>query len=221
MNNITARMNFENAQMALIKANSNVPRFDVGAYKLTQSYLRLEADAATGKTTYEFLPLINQGSPKNTEQRLNLQDSFVISEIGVFLGLAAGATDSAFIPQTYPDPLIFATSAGQYRKLYSGQLKFSVNNNVLLPSWDISRHYCVNQTQTDVAAAVPPPSAKLNQSNLANDGFYPMEPNLILVGSKNNQINLTLPEGFTTIDANTRIILVMRGVLVQNSTVVS
>lgn len=220
MNNIQGRMNYENAQIALIKANANVPHFDVSAYKLTQSYLRMEAAAAVGPTTYNFLPLINQTPVNNTEQRLNLQDSFVISEIGVFLGLASGATDSSFIPQTFPDPLIFVTGAGQLKKLYSGQLKFSVNNNVLLPAWDVLRHYNAGQTQTSVAAATPPPNAQVNQKT-GDDGFYPMEPNLILVGSKNNQIQLTLPEGFTTVDSNTRIILMLRGILVQNSTVVS
>jgi hypothetical protein len=221
MNNITARMNYENAQAALVKAFGRTPGFNVSNFKITQSYLRMEALLVAGVTTYSFFPLINQSPINNTEQRLNLQDSFVISQIGMFLGAAASATDSTFVLQTYPDPLIFTTGAATLNGIYSGQLKISVNNDVLLTAWDITRHYNVNQTQTSVAAATPPPNAQVGQTKLAEDGLYAMEPNIILVGSKNNQIQVTLPTGLGAIGSNYRLVLFLRGHLIQNSTVVS
>lgn len=222
ISNIGARMDFENAQMALIRANPGVPNFDVNAYKITQSFLRLEATAVVGQTQYNFLPLINQAPILGSEQRLNLQDSFVISQIGFFLGLAASSADTEFIPQSYPDPLLFPLGAADLRRVYNGgSVNITVNNNVLVPNWDLTRHYMVPETQSDIAAGAPPPSARLNQIDLATDGFYPMEPNIILVGAKNNQITVNLKEGLPAVDANTRLILILRGMLVQNSTVVS
>ena len=206
----------------MLKAFGNGnPTFNLGNYKVTQSYLRMEVAAAAGPTQYQFKPLINEGTPFNTENRLNLQDSFVISEIGLFIGKAASATDSKFIPQTYPNPKVFPTGAPDLLAMYAGKLSIQVNNDILIPSWDAFRHYLVPQTQGDIAAAVPPPSATVNQQDASSDGFYPCEPNIILVGSKNNQIFLNMAEGFTTLDANTRLILITRGHLIQNSTVVS
>jgi len=210
INNINAREVFRNAQMALINANASVPGFDVSVFKLTQGFLRLEQLAVTNRTQYVFPVLINQEPKTNNEQRLNLQDSFVIAEIGVFLCKKAAEGDTAFVSQTYPNPTVFTTGAPELTKLYNGQLEISVNNNVLLPAWDIDRHYNAPRTQTPTVS-----------NNLSVDGFYPMEPNIILVGSKNNRLVLTLGEAFDTVDPFTYIQLYFRGVLAQNSTNVS
>lgn len=216
MNNVTARLNYENAQAALYSSFSNTPGFDLRNFKITQSFLRLEADLVTGNTQYQFNVLVNQPGTKNTEQRLNLQDSFVISQVALMLGKPSGTTDAGFIPQTYPDAAEF-TNADEYKKLYNGAaLKFTVNNDILIPSWDTLRHYYVPQTQ---AQAGPP--AFVNEVDFSEQPFYPMEPNIILVGSKNNVIQLNLAEGLTAVDANSRVILMLRGHLIQNSTVVS
>lgn len=219
INNINARENFNNAQMALIRANQNVPGFDVSAYKLTQGYLRLEQQLVTNSARYAF-PVLNTQQPlTNNEQRLNLQDSFIISEVAIFLAKKASATDTAFAPQSFPDPLIFTTSAAQALKVYNGNLSIMVNNNVLLPGWDVQRHYLAPQTQTKALPVTD--SATVNQRDGSTDGFYPMEPNIILVGSKNNEIVLNLKEALTTVGTFEYIQLVFRGILAQNSTNVS
>lgn len=220
-NNIISRLVYENARAAVANAFSSQPGFSLEAYKMTQSYLRLEQPVTTTKAQYTFPILVNQGNPTNTEWRLNLQDSFVISHVGVFLALPSGAADAAYRLQTYPDPLVFTTGAAALGIIYAGNLNVSVNNNMLIPAWDIYRHYVVNQTQASVAAVTPPPNAQLNQNNGGEDAFYAMEPNIILVGSKNNVLTVTLPQAVATVDANTRLILLLRGILVQNSTVVS
>ena len=220
-NNIVSRLVYENAKAAVIAAFAGTPGFDIAAYKLTQSYLRLEQALVTTKAQYTFPVLTNQGTPTNTEQRLNLQDSFVISHVGFFLLAPASATDATKIPQTYPDPLTFATGAAAAGVLYSGYLNISVNNNVLVPAWDLFRHYQTNQTQSSVAAGAPPPNAVLAQIDGGNDSFYAMEPNIIIVGSKNNVITINLPAAVATVDSNSRIVLIFRGILAQNSTVVS
>lgn len=205
--------------MALINANRDNPLFDVRNYKLTQSFLRLEQQLVTNSARYAF-PVLNTQQPlTNNEQRLNLQDSFIISEVGIFLIKKASATDTAALPQSYPDPLIFTTGAAQALKVYNGVKSIAVNNNILVPSWDVQRHYFAPQTQTKALPVTDSPT--VNQKDGSTDGFYPMEPNIILVGSKNNEIVVNLKESLTTVDAFTYLQIVYRGILAQNSTNVS
>ena len=91
-----------------------------------------------------------------------------------------------------------------------------INNRQILPSWDILRHLYVPQTQQDVLA----PTTKQDQNDATEFGYYPVEPNLVLVGSKNNVINLELPGAISVLEAGTapRIVVIMRGILAQNVT---
>lgn len=216
--NINERQIFEQAQLSLASAFQDTPGFDVRNYKLTQSYLRSEVALVAGQSQYRFNLLVNQSQPIpfNTERRLNLQDAFVTSAIGFFVAVPGSSVDAEFLPLTYPDPLVFAAgTSADAQTLYNGNLVITVNNNVLIPAWDMFRHYYVPQTQ----AQAGPPAIKNQQSGL--DGFYPMEPNIVFVGSKNNQVVLDLPAGLATVQANSRAILWLRGILAQNSTVVS
>ena len=217
--NINERQIFDQAQISLASAFQDVPGFDVRNYKLTQSYLRAEVALVTGQSQYRFNILVNQSQPQpfNTEVRLNLQDAFVTSAVGFFIAAPTGPTDATFLPATYPDSQVFTTTtARDAQTLYNGSLRITVNNNVLVTAWDTYRHFYVPQTQGD-STATPPVRDEQN----GMDGFFPMEPNIVLVGSKNNQIVLELPAGLTTVLANSRAILWLRGILAQNSTVVS
>lgn len=210
-------MNFNNAVKALVKANNG--KINWKEYKLTQSFLRLEQPLATGTTNYNFRVLVNDANPQvfNTEQRLNLQDTFIPSEIGFFIGLPSSSTDDTFKLLSYPSPFLLTNDA-QYFRLYNGVLSISVNNNILVPAWDMWRHYDAPQTQQTAALGA---GAPMDEFDGKYTSMYPMEPNVALIGSKNSQIYLTLKNGMTAVDANSRIIILMRGILAQNSTVVS
>lgn len=227
MNTIAARMVFENAKRAIDQAfpvDPSKPYREPASQlcKLTQSYLRLEQALATNRSEYNFPVLVNQTQQGifATEQRLNQQDSFVISEVGIFLGLPAtsSTSDTAFVPDTYPNPFKYAAAADPMQAIYSGLLKITVNNDVLMTAWDVARHYYAPETQQTAAAGAGSP---LDQKRVAVDGFYPMEPNIVLIGSKNNQIQIVLPQPPASVAANSRLIIMLRGVLAQNSTVVS
>lgn len=224
MNSIAARMVFENAKIAINKAfpiDPAKPRPPASELcKLTQSYLRLERDLSINQSTYEFPILVNQGQTGifNTEQRLNQQDSFVCSEVGIFVAAPSSETDAAFIPLTYPNPFVFGANADPLNALYSGSLNIAVNNDILVPAWDILRHYVAPQTQQTAAAGAGSP---LDENFGHEYGFYPMEPNVVFIGSKKNTIKIELPAPLTAVLANSRIVMILRGVLAQNSTVVS
>ena len=208
-----ARLVYKNAQDALVRAGVN-PQSAV----LSQSYLRFENTLSTTKTSYDFGVLNNQsisGSTQYaTEQRLNLQDAFYISELMLYIGKASSTTDSSYKLSTYPSTTVFTTGASSLFTLYNGVLSLTVNNRQIVPASDITKFLQVPQTQATAATNSPVDQFDGAWANV-------VEPNLVLIGSKNSLFNITIPSAFTTLDANTRVVILCRGVLAQNVTVVS
>lgn len=220
MNSIAAREDFKNAVMVFESAFRNVPNV-VDEFRLTQSTLRLEQPIVANQNAYAFPIMNNQqsqwGGIFNTELRLRMQDTFVPTHVGMFLALPTSAQDAAYRLATFPNPFIF-TNAVQYQALYNGQLTISVNNSQMLYSWDLQRHYVANQTQQTAAAGAGSP---IDQANLADDGFYPLQPYVLFGGAQNVDLQIRLAVAPSAVDANSRIIVMFRGVLAQNSTPVS
>jgi hypothetical protein len=210
---VGARLVFKNAQEALVKAGVN-PNSAI----LSQSYLRFENTLSTTKTSYDFGVLNNQTisgqTQAPTEQRLNLQDAFYVSEIMVYIGKASSTTDSSYLLKTYPSGQVFTTGATSLYTLYNGILSLTVNNRQIVPASDCTKFLQVPQTQQTGAANSPADQFDGAWSNV-------VEPNLVLIGSKNSLFNITIPSAFATLDANTRVVILVRGVLAQNVTVVS
>lgn len=210
-----ARLVFKNAQDALVRAGVNP-----AAAVLSQSYMRFENFLTTTKTSYDFGVLNNQTisgqAQAPTEQRLNLQDAFYVSEIMVYIAKAASSTDSSFKLETFPSPTTFTTvgAAAALYTLYNGNLALTVNNRQIVPNSDLTKFLQVPQTQT--TGATNPP---VNQFDGAWSNV--VEPNLVLIGQKNSLFNITIPSAFAALDANTKVVIIVRGVLAQNVTSVS
>lgn len=219
MTNLDARMVYQNAKAALQKAFPKLTEDIAQVCKLTQSTYRLEQPLVTGQTSFTFPVLANQQVFSNTEQRLNQQDSALIYSVGVFAGAPTSATDAAFIPDTYPNPVKYGANAIPLNSLWNGSnLKFTVNNDILIPNWDVLKHFNAPETQQTAAIGAGSPQDQFRGSW---DGFYPLEPNIVMIGSKNNVINLELAQGLTSVLANSRAIIILRCITAQNSTVVS
>lgn len=185
---------------------------------LTQGYLRFEQSMVVGQTNIVFPILVNQstGGQFNTEQRLNLQDAFVTSELGVFLFNPTSATDTSVALRSYPNPTVFAANAAPAETIYHSYLTLAVNKQVIVPFWDVYRSRLTNQTQqtvTPIAAAVVE-----DQLSGRDDVFYPTEPNWVLIGSRTNILQLVMPNAFATVQANARMVVYCRGCLAQNCT---
>jgi hypothetical protein len=222
---VNARLVFENAIKICNKAN--VPAV---AAKLTQSFLRLEQAIVTTKAQYQFPILVNNNGPANTlfntEIRLNQQDSIITSAWGVFLAIPTSATDATFRLLTYASQnapnFTTAGAAVAAQTLYNSIFNIAVNNTVILPAWDAFRHILVPQTQNGViitAQTIVP----TDQVDGSGDGFFPVEPNLVWIGSQNIVINLIMPAAIGTIQAGgfSRIVVIFRGLLAQNSTIIT
>lgn len=220
INNATMRMVYmESLKMA------RLAQLNPQNTKNTMSDLVLEQALSATITNYNF-PVTNVQSNAaqfNTEVRLNLQDSFVASAWGVFLLAPSSATDTTFRALTYGSTAAFTTTpaaAAAAETLYNSYARITVNNDVLVPIWHLSRHRFVPQSQQVTAAANQNGIAE-DQIDLSTEGFYPIEPYLVFIGSKNIQVQVILPAAIATVQANSRVRIHYRGLLMQNSTTVS
>lgn len=210
-----ARLVFDNAKTLISNAGLSLQ-----SAVLSQSYLRSEVAMSTSVTSYQIPILVNsqQGNNFVTNNFLALQDAFVVSKIGIFVSIPASSTTTAFPLYTYPNASAFTTSgaAAALYNLYNGKLSVTVNNKQIVPSWDIYKHLYVPQTQQGAAST----ATTIDQNDATEFGYYPCEPNIVFVGSKNNVVTLDLPAAIGTLQASTapRIVVIFRGILGQNIT---
>jgi hypothetical protein len=211
-----ARLVFDNARNLVQNAG-----FSVGQAVLSQSYIRTEVAMSTSTTSYSFPILVNStGSTTSfaTTNLLALQDAFVVSKIGLFVSIPAASTTTAFPLYTYPNASAFTTSgaAAALYNLYNGKLSITINNRQVVPSWDLYKHLYVPQTQQGAAST----ATTIDQNDASEFGYYPVEPNIVLVGSKNNVVTIELPGAISVLQASTapRISLIFSGILAQNVT---
>jgi hypothetical protein len=212
------RLVFENARNLVANAG-----FNVNQAVLSQSYIRSEIAMSTSTTSYHVPVLVNDtqnGNTFPTENRLNLQDAAVISAVGVYVALPASASTTAFPLYSYPNAVAFSTAgaATALYNLYGGYMQMNINNRVIVPSWGLYKHLNVPQTQQGSQAGAT--NGGIDQFDGTDTGYYPMEPNVVLVGSKNNQISLNLPSAIGTLQAGVapRIVVIFQVILAQNVT---
>lgn len=203
-------------------------KVDPVAAALTQSTLRSEILLSTGQTHYQFGvtvldPGYNNNGAFNTEIRLGQQNSFIVSQIAFFLAEPASATDASYIDYAYPNPSVFSASneAQALWTLYKSYLKITVNNVVKVPSLHLGRFSNVPQSQK-VAAAANQNGIGNDQRDGSTDATMVCEPNLVLIGSKANLVELFMPAALAAVGTGgfTRAIIEWRGILAQNSTII-
>jgi hypothetical protein len=231
------RLNFLNASAAIKRAGLNPAKA-----VLSPSYLRLETliNSSSSATNLRFDVLVNENTQQftfPTQQKLNLQDAFVCSSIGVFLGCPSSNTDSTFRLLTYPSVGSISGTAANFtaaqaaaaQVFYNGFLSLVINQRTILPYWDLARHLDIPQTQASaVAATTTAPTAPIHLNedmlDLGDMGSYPCEPNIIFSGAKKHELTITLPSGIPSASLPTngiRVVLLLRGILAQNVTAVN
>ena len=209
-----SRMSFDKAKEAIQSAG-----FSLNRAVLSQSYIRSEVLLSTTATRYRFPLLVNDNfsTVTNTSNLLNLQDAFYISHAALFFAKPTSSTDTTFQLVTYPNSIIFSTAntAASLYTWYNAYFTLTVNNRVIWPQLDAYRFYDVPQTQDGSAAAV------IDQQKGSDSALYPIEPGVVLVGSKQNVLECILPATMTAVESNSRAILYLAGHLAQNVTPVN
>jgi len=197
----------------------------VESLKLSQNEIRLEVNLTTNASSFVFGVTPNQQNTTGvnflTENRLNLQDSFVVNEYGILVAQTSGNNDTTYKLNTYGNTQVFAAAdaAALDSTFYAnGGFQIKCNNDVILPYRGLFNHYYAPQTQQTAALGAGSPK---DQQRGAEDGFITSEPNIVLVGSKNYEPQIVLKAALASAAANLRCILIFRGILAQNSTIVS
>lgn len=216
-----ARLEFENAKVALVKAG--VGQQDIVDAALTQSYLRLEQLLPAGVNQIQFPILNNQtgnsAAIRSNERRLNLQDAFYVAGMSVFLSKCTSATTGLMPLSSYPNPDLFTIGGAQPAPLwdfYGGSFEIKVNGTTILPAYPLSDFYDSPQTQQTAAAASGFPIDQLNAAKRIS-----LQPNPVFIGQKNTIFNVNLNTPLAAVDAFTYIVIIAHGILAQNVTIVS
>lgn len=193
--------------------------------KLSQAEIRLEVALSATQNIFVFGLTPNQANSNNlqfnTERRLPLQDSICVNEYGIYVGKPASATDTNWLLRTYGNTQDFsAAGAASIDSTFYSHSWFVIkcNNDVIMPYRGLFNHWYKPQTQQTAALGAGAPGDEIRG---AQDGGITDEPNIVLIGSKNYVPQIELPTAMGTVDANTRAVLIMRGIYAQNSTVVS
>ena len=214
-----SRMVFENA-----KSLAQTLGYDLRQSVCTQSYIRSEVAMSTSTASYHLPILVNDtqnGSTRVNENRLNLQDVFFCSEI--FIGWTV-ATATAVNGKVYTYPSITGAgataTATALQTLYNGKMSIQVNNQNILPGWDVNRHFFAPRTQenTNFTAASLSGSSQyaIDQVDLSEDAFVAVEPSWVLNGASNINATIQLPGAISAIPTNGAIVAIFRGILLQN-----
>lgn len=169
-----------------------------GNVRLTQSSLFLTKPISPTVTTYTFDVLETQTATlQNDEIRLNLNDEFIITQIGMYLvGSIAGVGRMLF---TTPPYELDTNRANDLTAFYNGAFKIAINNIVYMEKWDTAKHEKTGITQfQNYTALTPYVSPALPEKTLAKDGMYGVEPMITLSGAKKNDLVLQLPSAITS-----------------------
>ena len=193
--------------------------------KLSQGEIRLEVELNTANNRFVFGVTPNQNNSTgvifNTENRLKLQDSLIVSEYGLYVAQPTSRVDTAYTLQTYGNTQVFAAAdaAALDSTFYSnGFFSTKVNNDVVIPYRGLLNHWYKPQTQQTAAIGAGSPK---DQFRGAEDGLITQEPNILLIGSKDYVPELVLPGALASAAAFLRCVLIYKGILAQNSTVIN
>lgn len=213
------RLVFENAKTLI-----NQLGYDASHAVLTPSFLRSEVLLTTTSASYHVPVLVNDnvnGTPTVREQRLALQDLFIVSSIQ-FLLTSGSSTSGSAKNYTYPNLTAFPTGAAQLYNFYNGYFNIQVNNQNVLPKWSILQHLDVPQQQQNtnfnVASVTSPAQFALDQASFDEYALQVCEPNIVLNGASNIQASFVLPAAPSAIDSNTYVATMWYGILAQNCT---
>jgi len=223
MNNIVAEKSWISQKLGIPYEN------------LSQSYLRAETLLGTNSVIKFNLQKSQVSNPLVTENLLNLNDQFVITDLTIGLKqIANTATPTntqqlTALVQTYADPQVFTgTNAANAGAIYGGYLNFTINRREFLPAFSMRSFLRVPTSQTGAflktAGTSGTPAATFSGNTGLNGfeaplyGFSKMEPTLI-DGRMTLDISVNLNASIAFADANNNLYTVfeLRGYLVVNS----
>lgn len=158
--------------------------------KVSPSFLRVAVLMDPAKSQYSFIVKKDVGSSLVHDLKLDPNDSFVITDLGIRLLAEVPANPGTGVLQTYPNVQVFPAVAGEVTHnhlniFYNGKLELKVDDTVYGPAIFTNEMLCVRTTQQT--------SATTFSERFGKDGTVEMNPDITLNGSVKNEITLTVP----------------------------
>lgn len=185
---------------------------------ISESDLRIENTIANTKNRYTFPILKSNGVDEITEIKLDKNDKFFVTHLGLFLAAQLTTSPGKAILETYPNEQVFVTGVGfspaDLEIAYNGILDIKIGSRTFVENFSTKSFRFVPQTQKSAA------TNKNQQINI--DGFVEWN-NLEFSGASDTEIAVTLPlEGtveMAAIAADTvnRLVLVAHGFLIKGA----
>jgi hypothetical protein len=223
VNNINSNEVFQQAKRFIIEALNLPAGQTVNDQMFTQSTIRGEVVLTATATQFHIPISVNdplQGQNQfNTERRLGLQDLFGVTSMAVFIALPSGSADASYDLFTYPTLEKFSgAQSNALRGFYAnGYMKYTNNGTIVTPYWDLKQHYKVpNQQFNAVPYYAANTTGYIDEVMGTVDGFIPVSPSWVFSGASNMDMNVNIPANMASVAANTRLVVLFRGILFQN-----
>jgi hypothetical protein len=210
-------------------------RLGIPYENLSQSYLRAETQLSSLSQYKFYLQRGQVANPLVTENLLELNDQFVITQFRISLRWidpsttgAPTATEQLTAQQyLYADPQVFTSTSAAAAAIYGGNLSFTIDRKEFLPAFPVNAFYRVPATQTNANLLATGGATNTFGSNIGRNsyenglfGFYVSEPTLI-DGRQTIDISLNLGAGVSIATVGTDPMVYAtfetRGYLVVNS----
>ena len=204
-----------------------------GNVRLTQSTLFLTRPISPTSTVYNFDVLESQTQTLQSDEiRLNLNDEFIITQLGFYLqaSVKIGDVDTgAKILLSYAPFEQNSVEAGKINNFYNGAFQIAVNNIIYLDKYDVKKSMFVPRTQFANFNAVSGQPSTIPSVDFSRNGMFGTEPLLTLSGAKKNNLTLTIPTAISNATFQTtdnrgqaynvvveRVVCLARGLNAQN-----
>jgi hypothetical protein len=209
-------------ERAVYEHNVNKERFR--GKNMTPGFLRLEQVIDNAKNSLTFVTY--SGDSANvypTEQRLDRNDAFIATEVGLFIlrqDVANKKTNGDL--HSYVNLTTFAAAAGftpaDLKAIYQGRLSIEIARERKLVALDTSRFLNVPETQQTGAT-------NYDQKDGKKDGFIRLTPQIVIDGAGTNEFKVEWPSyagwagASVTAGTEHRVVLYFRGLLVTGGSV--
>ena len=148
-------------------------------------FLRVEQELKNSTGTYRF-PIDTQSGAQATEQKLDRNDLFVVTDLAFYLLMEDSTKLGLAIPQTYPNEVAFAAVAGftpgHLEAIYNGKFSLKIQSKVNIEAMSMHHFRYVPETQQSAAA---------NKSEFSLDrAAYPLGSLLYLKGTMDVEVKV-------------------------------
>lgn len=121
---------------------------------ISPDFLRIEQELKNTTGSYAF-PIDTTSGQNVMERKLDRNDIFVITELGIFLISEADVTTGVGVLQTYPNKIVFPAASGfnpdHLEAIYNGKISLKIQSKVNIEGMSMQHFRVVPETQQSAA----------------------------------------------------------------------